>query len=85
MYILTLYICTGYGHINPVTPAGKLTCIVYAILGIPFTLMFLSALVQRLLSPTYRNHIQNIYFYQIKFYVPESISTDCSSDGEDVG
>ncbi|XP_023348818.1 potassium channel subfamily K member 1 isoform X2 [Eurytemora carolleeae] len=53
LFTVTIVTTIGYGHINPVTPAGKLTCIVYAILGIPFTLMFLSALVQRLLSPTY--------------------------------
>ena len=33
--------------------AGKIACMLYAIVGIPFTLIFLSALVQRLLSPTF--------------------------------
>lgn len=28
----------GYGNIAPVTPAGKVFCIIFAIVGIPFTL-----------------------------------------------
>ena len=55
IYISYLYLSSpGYGHINPVTPDGKLACIAYALIGIPFTLVFLSALVQRLLAPTFR-------------------------------
>jgi hypothetical protein len=34
----------GYGHVNPVGPYGKMTCILFALVGIPFTLVFLSAL-----------------------------------------
>ena len=44
----------GYGHIFPLTETGKAFCILYAIVGIPFTLVFLSATVQRLLEPTCR-------------------------------
>ena len=29
---------SGYGNIAPVTPAGRVFCIVFAIVGIPFTL-----------------------------------------------
>ncbi len=29
---------------NPVGPYGKMTCILFALVGIPFTLVFLSAL-----------------------------------------
>lgn len=42
----------GYGHIVPLTSQGKAFTIVFAILGIPFTLIFLTAVVQRLLEPT---------------------------------
>ena len=35
---------SGYGHVNPVGPYGKMTCILFALVGIPFTLVFLSAL-----------------------------------------
>ena len=45
---------SGYGHIHPLTNTGKTACIVYAIIGIPFTLIFLSAIVQRLLAPTFK-------------------------------
>jgi hypothetical protein len=36
------------------TAEGKLFCILYAAFGIPFTLVFLSASVQRLLTPTFK-------------------------------
>ena len=39
-----ILIHAGYGYINPVSPYGKMTCILFALLGIPFTLVFLSAL-----------------------------------------
>ena len=48
------YFFQGYGHIAPLTAYGKIFCIFYACLGIPFTLVFLSACVQRLLGPTFR-------------------------------
>ena len=44
----------GYGHIVPLTMNGKIFCIFYASCGIPFTLVFLSACVQRLQEPTFR-------------------------------
>ena len=44
----------GYGHIAPLTNYGKLFCIFYACCGIPFTLVFLSACVQRLQEPTFK-------------------------------
>ena len=54
LFDLTPEIPSGYGHIHPMTPTGKMTCILYAVIGIPFTLIFLSALVQRLLAPTFK-------------------------------
>ena len=53
-FLFTVSVVTtiGYGHITPITQIGKLVCVLYGILGIPFTLVFLSAMVQRLLYPT---------------------------------
>lgn len=53
LFTVTVVTTIGYGHVTPSTPIGKLVCILYALLGIPFTLVFLSALVQRLLRPTF--------------------------------
>lgn len=53
LFTVTVVTTIGYGHVTPSTPIGKIVCIMYAILGIPFTLVFLSALVQRLLRPTF--------------------------------
>ncbi|XP_061666565.1 potassium channel subfamily K member 1-like [Syngnathoides biaculeatus] len=45
----TVLTTTGYGHTVPLSDEGKAFCILYSILGIPLTLFFLSAVVQRLM------------------------------------
>ncbi|XP_062374610.1 potassium channel subfamily K member 1-like [Sardina pilchardus] len=45
----TVLSTTGYGHSVPLSDGGKAFCIIYSVLGIPFTLLFLTAVVQRIM------------------------------------
>ncbi|XP_060114349.1 potassium channel subfamily K member 6 [Heteronotia binoei] len=46
----TLVTTVGYGYTTPLSDAGKAFCIFYALLGVPFTMLLLTATVQRLVS-----------------------------------
>lgn len=48
----TVLTTIGYGHVSPLSSSGKVFCILYAILGIPMTLVMISACVERLLIVT---------------------------------
>jgi len=48
----TVVTTIGYGHVTPLSEGGKIFCIVYALIGIPMTLMLLTAVVDRLMVPT---------------------------------
>jgi len=48
----TVVTTIGYGHVTPLSEGGKIFCIIYALIGIPMTLMLLTALVDRLMVPT---------------------------------
>ncbi|CAH0388257.1 unnamed protein product [Bemisia tabaci] len=41
-----------YGHVTPLSKEGKLFCMAYAVVGIPMTLIMLTAVVERLMLPT---------------------------------
>lgn len=45
----TVLSTTGYGHTVPLSDEGKTFCIFYSMVGIPFTLLFLTAVVQRIM------------------------------------
>ncbi|XP_076845064.1 potassium channel subfamily K member 6 [Brachyhypopomus gauderio] len=47
----TLVTTVGYGHTTPLSDGGKAFSIVYALFGVPFTMLVLTACVQRLIQP----------------------------------
>ena len=42
---------TGYGHQTPLSPEGKSFCIIYGLIGIPMTMLLVTAIVERLMVP----------------------------------
>ncbi|XP_076463914.1 potassium channel subfamily K member 1-like isoform X2 [Babylonia areolata] len=50
-FATTVLTTIGYGRVTPLSDAGKAFCIIYAILGIPLTLVLFTALVERILIP----------------------------------
>ncbi|XP_064603422.1 potassium channel subfamily K member 1-like [Liolophura sinensis] len=52
MFFATTILTTiGYGRVTPLSDAGKGFCIVYAIIGIPLTLIMFTAIVERIMIP----------------------------------
>ncbi|XP_069017580.1 potassium channel subfamily K member 6 [Embiotoca jacksoni] len=47
----TLVTTVGYGHTTPLSDTGKAFSIFYALIGVPFTMLVLTASVQRLMHP----------------------------------
>ena len=41
----------GYGQQTPLSAPGKVFCMIYALLGIPLTLLLLSVSVERVMGP----------------------------------
>ncbi|XP_033840727.1 potassium channel subfamily K member 1-like [Periophthalmus magnuspinnatus] len=58
----TVLTTTGYGHTVPLSDEGKAFCIFYSLFGIPVTLLFLSAVVQRIMVFVTRQPIT--YFHR---------------------
>ncbi|KAM4770945.1 potassium channel subfamily K member 1 [Rhinophrynus dorsalis] len=57
----TVLSTTGYGHTVPLSDGGKTFCIVYSVIGIPFTLLFLTALVQHIIVHVTRRPVLYIH------------------------
>lgn len=47
----TVVTTIGYGHQTPLSPEGKFFCILYALIGIPMTMILVTAVVDRLMMP----------------------------------
>lgn len=65
----TVLTTTGYGHTVPLSDGGKAFCIIYSLFGIPITLLFLSAVVQRLMALLTRRPVS--YFHR-RWAMPKS-------------
>lgn len=59
----TVLSTTGYGHTAPLSDGGKAFCIIYSMIGIPFTLLFLTAVVQRIMVFSTRRPIMYIHMH----------------------
>ncbi|KAM9365759.1 potassium channel subfamily K member 1b [Pholidichthys leucotaenia] len=57
----TVLSTTGYGHTVPLSDGGKAFCIIYSVIGIPFTLLFLTAVVQRIMVFSTRRPVAYIH------------------------
>ena len=47
-YTQNPFMFSGYGHITPKTPYGRIACMVYAFIGIPLLLVFMAGVGERL-------------------------------------
>uniref|UniRef100_A0A4W3KFK9 Potassium channel, subfamily K, member 1b n=1 Tax=Callorhinchus milii TaxID=7868 RepID=A0A4W3KFK9_CALMI len=59
--IMICFCLPGYGHTVPLSDGGKAFCIIYCVIGIPFTLLFLTSIVQRIMVPVSRRPVQYIH------------------------
>ena len=63
----TIITTIGYGNISPVTLPGRIFCILFAIIGIPFTLSVMADIGQ--LLATIISKIYELYTLNIKPYL----------------
>ncbi|XP_063815116.1 potassium channel subfamily K member 1 [Pseudophryne corroboree] len=59
----TVLSTTGYGHTVPLSDGGKVFCIVFSVIGIPFTLLLFTALVQRIITYVTRQPVLYIHLH----------------------
>ncbi|CAF0859369.1 unnamed protein product [Rotaria sordida] len=48
-FAVTVVTTIGYGHVSPLSDTGRVICIIYAIIGVPMTLLLLTIIVRKLL------------------------------------
>ncbi|XP_067839832.1 potassium channel subfamily K member 1-like [Heptranchias perlo] len=60
-FAATVLTTTGYGHTVPLSDGGKAFCMMYSVVGIPFTLLFLTSIVQRIMVHVTRRPVQYIH------------------------
>ncbi|KAK9972255.1 hypothetical protein ABG768_025577 [Culter alburnus] len=62
-FVITFLTTTGYGTTVPLSDEGRLFCVVYCIVGIPFTMLLLSSLTHALLPRVTHTPIQNLQVF----------------------
>lgn len=70
----------GYGNVSPMTQSGKLFCMLFAIIGIPITLVLLTSIIERLMSLT--NSLFNYINYKLQPYLRALCTTNRIDIGE---
>jgi potassium channel subfamily K protein 1 len=76
-FTFTLLATIGYGHLAPLTQNGKLFCIGYVIVGVPFTILLLTVIVDKIEFGITKNLTQNAIYSKLdnKRYHYRSYST----------
>ncbi|KPP66814.1 potassium channel subfamily K member 1-like [Scleropages formosus] len=59
--VMLSLVLPGYGHTVPLSDGGKAFSIIYSLIGIPFTLLFLTAVVQRIMVFTTRRPVAYVH------------------------
>lgn len=62
-FVVTFLTTTGYGTTVPLSDEGRVFCVVYCLVGIPFTLLLLSGLTHALLPWVTHTPIQNLQVF----------------------
>lgn len=76
VFCVIFFVCfffLGYGHTTPLSDAGKAFSIAYALIGVPFTMLVLTACVQRLIMPL---NLRPVAYWRRRFgWHPHTAST----------
>ncbi|KAL5105445.1 Potassium channel subfamily K member 6 [Taenia crassiceps] len=75
MFCMTVVTTIGYGHIVPQTPAGKVFCIAFGCIGIPFTLHLSSFTISLVMPFILRWRAATVRFFVAHFSSPRGIAS----------